>query len=524
MGKGKDGKGKGNGIGGKGKGKGKGNARSWHRSTCNFNVAGDYCSSCGVKWVFGAVLRDRADSPTQQGKRALGRKPQFTDTSKSPTYRDKLLQPASNSTLEAVLEKLDKLEKQNSLRVSSNDTDSSGGKGADAPGSKGIHTAPNVVKPLPGREVFVDFDGKPCNLDDLNAMLRPTVRTLGNDSHRAGEIREAIDRAHTKRQGQMEPQARIEYLEKILCTKAKEAEQNDTEIQQCQDEISALSAKMERLRSKGAQVATDVDKIKQDILAASAEVGDADTKPVFTAKRSDILQKPLFRQWLLHNKPEVHEFQEDTGWCTISDKLLLRFRRYEVHCLRVSYNLGRIMESIPSPERSELERKTMESVNWMLEVNEFFPDELQSFKDGLLEDKANPFQADNANLFTTRKRDGGGKADEVRQKKKKVMVSGPYLIPTDGGVEALEIDEAGVLSYDVVLEQAASICQKAGKTLFDKDYISNLMYSIDEENEEEAEAAKAFLLAIVRHAKLIERFPVYDEYWKALQVGLDVPA
>ena len=243
----------------------------------------------------------------------------------------------------------------------------------------------------------------------------------------------------------------------------------------CQEELqslfakrSALSAKLEKLRSKGAQVATEIDKVKQDILAASAEVGNVDAKPGFTAKRSDILQKPLFRQWLRHNKPEVYEFQEDTGWSTISDKLLLRFKRYEVHCLRVRYNVGRITESIPSAERDELERKTMESANWMLEAREFFPDDLQSFKDGLLEDRSNPFQAGNANLFTTRKRDGGEKADEERQKKKRVMVSGPYLIPTDGRVEALEVDDTDIQSYDVVLNQAASICQKAGKTLFNQ--------------------------------------------------------
>ena len=503
-------------TGGKSKGKGKGKVWQWHCSTCKHNVAGDYCSSCGVKWVFGAVLRDRADSPSQQGKRALGRKPQHVDTSKSPSYRDKLLQPANNSILEAVLEKLDELGKQSSQRVSSNHTDLPSGKSTDI--------APSVAKPLPGREVFVEFDGKPCNLDDLNAMLRPTVRSLGTDSHRAGEIREAIDRAHAKRQGQMDPQSRIAYLEKILGTKSKESESNDHDIRQCQEEISVLSAKLEKLRSRGAQVATDIDKVKQDILAASAEVGNVDARPGFTAKRSDILQKPLFRQWLHHNKPEVYEFQEDTGWSTISDKLLLRFKRYEVHCLRIRYNLGRITETIPGAEREDLERKTMESAVWMLEANECFPDDLQSFKAGLLEAKSNPLQADDANLFTTRKREGSEKADEDRQKRKRVMVAGPYLVTSEGGVETLEVDDSGIQSYDVVLSNAAGICKKAGKALFSEAYISTLIYSMEEESEFEAEAAKAYLLAITKHAKFIDRFPEYGEYWLALQHGLEVHA
>ena len=322
----------------------------------------------------------------------------------------------------------------------------------------------------------------------------------------------------------MDPQSRIAYLEKILGTKSKEAESNDNDVLQCQEEISTLTAKLEKMRSKGAQVAAEIDKVKQDILAASAEVGNVDARPGFTAKRSDILQKPLFRQWLRHNKPEVHEFQEDTGWSTISDKLLLRFKRYEVHCLRVRYNLGRITESIPGAEREELERKTMESADWMLEANEYFPEDLQSFREGLYEAKANPLQADNANLFATRKRDGSEKNDEERQKKKRVTVSGPYLIPTTSGVEVLEVDDQGIQFYDVVLDRATSICQAAGKELFKQECMSNLIYSIDEDREAEAEAAKAFLLAIIKHAKFIQRFPSYDEYWAALQTGLDVPA
>ena len=72
-------------------------------------------------------------------------------------------------------------------------------------------------------------------------------------------------------------------------TKSEESESNENDIRQCQEEISALSAKLEKLRSKGAQVATEIDKVKQDILAASAQVGNVDARPGFTAKRSDIL-------------------------------------------------------------------------------------------------------------------------------------------------------------------------------------------------------------------------------------------
>ena len=496
------------------KSKGKGAPRTWSCSKCQALVEGNFCSTCGTKWIFGAVHRDRADPPSQQGKRALGRTPPATDTSKSPTYRQKLLQPTNNCILEAVLERLDQLGKQNSL-PSAKYTDQS-------PSSKG-DTDRSVVKPLPGREVFVDFDGKSCSLDDLNAMLRPTVRSLGNDSNRAGEIREAIGRAHAKRQEQMDPQSRIEYLEKILGTKTKEAENNENEVLKCQDEIAALADKLEKLRARGAQVADDIGKVKNDILAASAEIGKDDAKPGFTAKRCDILQTPLFRLWLRHNQPEVYEFQEDTGWSTISDKLLLRFKRYEVHCLRVRYNLGRIAEMAPGPERDDLEKKTLESADWMFDTDEYFPDDLQGFKAGLQEGRANPLQADNANLFASRKRDGDLVGDE-RQKKKRVNVSGPYLNQPTGGIEAIEVDDTGIQSYDVVLQKASAICKATGKSLLDERYFADLIYSIEEECEVEAEAAKAFLLAIIKRADQIGRFPLYDDYWLAIKNGLEVSA
>ena len=501
---------------GKTKRKGKGGARYWHCATCNHDVAGDYCSTCGVSWVFGAVLQDRADSPNPRGKGALGRKPPQFDTSRAPTYRDKLLQPANNSVMEAVLAKLDKLDKQINKSGETGYTDRSAKQSVD--------TERAAAKPPPGREVFVEFDGKPCNLDDLNAMLRPTVKTLGPDSDRTHEIREAIDRAHAKRQGQMEPQARLAYLEKILGTKAKEADSNESDICQCQDEISTLAAKLERLRSRSAHIASEIAKVKQDIVAASAEIGDSTVKPGFTSKRSDILNKPLFRQWLQHNKPEVYEFQEDTDWCTISDKLLLQFKRYEVHCLRIRYNLGRITETIPDAERQDIERKTMQSADWMLDTNEYFPDDLQGFRQGLVEVRANPLQADDANLFFTRKRECGHEVHEDRQKKKRVTISGPYLVTTGGGVEPLEVDDEGIQSYDVVLREAVDICKQSGKKLFKEEELTNLIYSIDEESELEAEAAKVYLLAISKHAKSIQRFPSYDDYWLAMRNGIEVCA
>ena len=512
MGKGSNGKGKEVNDSGKAKGKGKGNATAkWFCTACKTSADGNHCTRCGCSWHWGAPLRVPSNP---RGQRGLGRAPQYTDAANSPTYKAQLLKPANNSVLEAVLHKLDQLEKQ---------TRQSGEPAyTDSPSIKGTDTDKGPNKPLPGREVFVDFDGTQCNLDDLNAMLRPTVRSLGADSMRAGEIREAIDRAHAKRQGQMDPQARVAYLEKILGSKTKEADSNDDDVRLCQEEIDALSAKMERLRSKGAQVAAEITKIKQDILAASAALGDADVRPGFTAKRCDILQKPLFRQWLQHNKPEVYEFQQDTGWTTISDKLLLRFKRYEVHCLRVRYNLGRIEESSPSMERAGLERKTMESANWMFEANEFFPDDLQSFRNGLVEARANSLQADDANLFVTRKRDGEAKPDDDRQKRKRITVTGPYVNSADGGIETLDVDDSEVQSYDVVLSTAVDVCKTANRELFVEKHVADIMYSIDEESETEAEAAKAYILAIMQHAKSIARFPNYEEYWMAMQNGLEV--
>ena len=57
----------------------------------------------------------------------------------------------------------------------------------------------------------------------------------------------------------------------------------------------------------------------------------------------------------------------------------------------------------PSPERTELEQKTLVSANWMLEKNEYFPDELAAFRDEMLVAKADPFQLDDANLLSRRK-------------------------------------------------------------------------------------------------------------------------
>ena len=149
----KEGAGKAAGNAGGGKAIGKGSAVRWACNLCSsrrekvFNW-GQFCCSCGKP------KNQCLANPREVN--GVGRPPQ-QPTNAEPSYRDATKgkgKGKQKSELATINERLDKF--QQMFEKSQSD------------GQAGLQPQPTVVevaKPVPGKELFVDFDGKPTSLD-----------------------------------------------------------------------------------------------------------------------------------------------------------------------------------------------------------------------------------------------------------------------------------------------------------------------------------------------------------------------
>ena len=75
-----------------------------------------------------------------------------------------------------------------------------------------------------------------------------------------------------------------------------------------------LMQKMEKLRDRGAVICKEKAKVKDDLVAARAEICDADgIGPFFCARVQAFVGKPLFGQWRQHDHLEIYDFQVAIG-------------------------------------------------------------------------------------------------------------------------------------------------------------------------------------------------------------------
>ena len=404
---GKGAKGGGKQASGGGKGSGKGNGLRWHCNLCSsHNVKmvnwGAYCSTCGKP-------KNQCLS-TPRENNGIGRPPPQPSAAE-PSYRNAV---KGNGTKNV---ELDAIKEQNALLQEL--LDKANGKisgGAQQPrsstttttGDGSAATVASVKKPVPGKELFVDFDGKPTSLDQLHDLLRSNLRNLGEANPRTIVLRQAIQEAQSLRQEQMEPGSRADYLDGVLKQKIAAATTAATAVDEAVAYIDEEQRKLQKLRERSAQIDKEVAQLRADYdaaVAANAEMqkrsamqppapppdhGHSQAQTYANLRAQKTVAKPLFKRWLEVQSPEVFEFLQEMQWDTGSynGKHIIEYDRWEMHYLRIQLAMQTVRVEMGvelAPELQRIISNADESAIWMWESckKPFFPEDVQWVREKL---------------------------------------------------------------------------------------------------------------------------------------------
>ena len=196
-------------------------------------------------------------------------------------------------------------------------------------------------KPTPGRELFVEFEGKSVNLDQLWELLRINKAIMDEDNPRTVAIREAIRQAQTLREEKMDPDQRASFVHEVLQKKTAESTKAQEEVQKLTEAVAEANKKLAEASEAATRIAGELARVQASYDEAVAKEAEfikakkvrsaAEEKPEqqpVSNTANDVyaafVQKQLFRDWFQKTSPINY------GFCAAMDWHLPRFPKEEI--------------------------------------------------------------------------------------------------------------------------------------------------------------------------------------------------
>ena len=516
---------------------------------CSTNVItvfsqGNYCNNCG-KPKNQCVTNPRENS-------ALGRKQQSQPTDVSPTVskgtgksskgkgKGKGKGKISNEIQAFKKEMVAEMRKMfEGVKPDSLPKESSGNKDDTQD-----DTAPK--KPTPGRELFVEFDGKPVNLDQLWELLRTNKATLGEDNERTIAIREAITKAQTLREEKMDPDQRASYLYEVLQRKTAESEKAQDEVQKLTDAAAEANKKLAEASEAANRVATELARVQETYEAAVKKKAEAAAKKVQATIIIDdnssgtspteaqktqpnvvnevyatFLQRQLFRDWFKETSPAEHGFCEKLEWCLAKfpKNDIDNFSLWETHYRRVQKAVDHQHTlkggaAIDARVQKIFDNGEVSAVWMSSQTTPYFPAEIQWVRREV-QDRTTTL------LEQLRKRAAESLPAPTakRPKTTEYAVTKPFLLPDEEEDGIKEMDTTDVQYRKVDVEEAkdayVSYLHENGRENEAKD----LPDTLSKMETHERQIYEMWIKATTIHKDKIARFPTYTVYKEALLAG-----
>ena len=188
---------------------------------------------------------------------------------------------------------------------------------------------PKGSKVVPGREVFVCYEGKNVPLDDLHEMLRACEPRMGEDHEICRGIRAAIDKAHEKRYELTDPEVTVQHLQSQI-TRKETAIGKQTgalvELRATRDDIDRQIAEASAKLHNDTQQIESMRKQLQQVQTAAAAKGEW----FHPSQLDESAGQGLLRQWFLRAAPQLHDHYEQQAWkCTISEDYANKFMAWK---------------------------------------------------------------------------------------------------------------------------------------------------------------------------------------------------